>query len=64
MKRRGIVKHVNAEKGYGFIIQDQTGDDVFMHITKVRSFTLPPVGTKVAYEIVPGRNGKNAAINR
>jgi cold shock protein len=28
---RGILKFFNEKKGYGFIIDDKTGKDVFVH---------------------------------
>ena len=60
----GTVKWFNATKGYGFIMPQEGGKDVFVHITAVQAAGLKGLddGQKVSYEIVMER-GKAAATN-
>jgi CspA family cold shock protein len=58
----GTVKWFNATKGFGFIVPDQGGKDVFVHITAVQAAGLQGLneGQKVSYEVTMER-GKAAA---
>ena len=63
--QKGIVKWCNAAKGYGFIAPDQGGKDVFVHITALERAGIADLheGQKVSFEIVAGRDGRQAADN-
>jgi len=60
----GTVKWFNATKGYGFIMPQEGGKDVFVHITAVQAAGLKGLndGQKVTYEVQMER-GKAAATN-
>ena len=60
----GTVKWFNATKGYGFILPQDGGKDVFVHITAVQAAGLRGLdeGQQVSYEVAMER-GKAAAIN-
>ena len=57
---QGTVRWFNAGKGYGFIANDEGGDDVFVHFSaiQVEGFRTLKEGQKVSYEIEP--DPKNA----
>ncbi len=56
----GTVKFFNASKGYGFITNDATGKDIFVHVTALNGLDLKD-GDKVEYQEEDGRKGKVAA---
>ncbi|HTO35171.1 MAG: cold shock domain-containing protein [Flavobacteriaceae bacterium] len=58
--RTGTVKFFVESKGYGFITDEETGKDIFVHATGVKSETLKE-GDRVNYEEEEGRKGKVAA---
>jgi CspA family cold shock protein len=58
--RTGKVKFFNESKGYGFITDDETGNDIFVHATGIKSEGLRE-GDNVNYEEEEGRKGKVAA---
>lgn len=60
----GTVKWFNTTKGFGFIMPQDGGKDVFVHITAVQAAGLRGLdeGQTISYEVVMER-GKAAAAN-
>ena len=58
----GTVKWFNEKKGYGFILPDDGGDDLFIHHSEIQSEGRPTLdeGQKVKYEIGEGEHGPRA----
>lgn len=56
--RHGQVKFFNTEKGYGFIIDNETKDSIFVHINNL-SDTIRE-NDRVTFEIENGPKGPNA----
>lgn len=63
---QGTVKFFNPNKGFGFIVQDAGGPDVFVHISAVERSGMSTLneGQKVTFDIeADRRSGKSAAAN-
>ena len=60
----GTVKWFNSEKGFGFIEQENGGNDVFVHYRQINSNGYDRVslneGQKVTFEIGQGQKGPQA----
>lgn len=54
----GKVKFFNETKGFGFIIDDNSGEEYFVHITWVDGKINE--GDSVEYEVEQGKKGLNA----
>jgi len=59
---QGTVKWFNAEKGYGFIAQDDGGADVFVHFSAIEGdgYRSLNENAKVEYEVTQGPKGPQA----
>jgi cold shock protein len=56
--KKGKVKFYNYSKGYGFINDDETGTDIFVHATGLKEKIKD--GDVVTFEITEGKKGLNA----
>jgi cold shock protein len=62
----GSVKWFNQTKGFGFIVPDEGGSDVFVHISAVQQSGLAGLddGQRLSYELKDDpRRGKSSAVN-
>ena len=62
----GTVKFFNAQKGFGFIVQDRGGPDVFVHTSAVERAGMRNLneGQKLSFDVqTDQRSGKSAAAN-
>ena len=53
----GTVKFFNDSKGYGFITNDESGQDIFVHVTSLNGLELKE-GDKVEYQEEDGKKEK------
>ncbi|MEK6884346.1 MAG: cold shock domain-containing protein [Nanoarchaeota archaeon] len=55
----GKVKFYNPAKGFGFIVDKETNDEIFVHATGIVEGTIKE-GDEVTFEITQGKKGLNA----
>ena len=56
--KQGKVKFFNSEKGFGFITEDGTGKEVFVHKSNLNGTVRE--GDSVTFEIEEGQKGPSA----
>ncbi|MCV9926342.1 cold shock domain-containing protein [Flavobacterium sp. LS1R49] len=56
--KTGVVKFYNEAKGFGFITEEGTGQDIFVHASGLKEQIRE--SDSVQFEIVDGKKGKNA----
>ena len=59
---KGTVKWFNAQKGYGFITNESTGEDVFVHFSGIagEGYKSHEEGQNVTFDITEGNRGLQA----
>lgn len=55
---KGVIKFFNETKGFGFITPEDGGDDIFVHVSGLRSNVRE--NDKVSYDVERGKKGMNA----
>ncbi len=56
--KKGTVKFFNATKGFGFIIDEETKSEYFVHVSGLIDEIQE--GSSVEFELTEGRKGLNA----
>jgi len=56
--KKGTVKFFNESKGFGFILEDDSTNEYFVHVSGL--IDQVQEGDKVEFELKEGRKGLNA----
>ena len=59
--KNGTVKFFNASKGFGFVTEDDSNTEYFVHVTGIIDEINE--GDAVEFELKEGRKGMNAVLN-
>ena len=63
---KGTVKWFNSEKGYGFIKNDQTDEEIFVHFSSIEKdgYKTLEENQQVTYEVAPDAKNDNKKQTR
>ena len=56
--KKGVVKFFNTAKGFGFIKVDETGQEIFVHVSGLKEDIKE--NDTVVFDIQEGKKGLNA----
>ena len=61
----GTVKWFNSNKGFGFIVPDDGGEDLFVHHSEIKTegYASLDEGQKVEFRVGQGEKGRPCATN-
>lgn len=57
---QGRVKFFRVDRGFGFIVPDNGGPDLFVHANNLANSQSLQSGQPVTYEVIQGRKGLEA----
>jgi cold shock protein len=63
---QGTVKMFKMDRGFGFIMSDDGGGDIFVHVSELEKAGISSLvpGQKVTFDVEPDkRSGKLRAVN-
>ena len=55
---KGTVKFFNDSRGFGFIVDEETGKDIFVHVSGLVDEVKE--NDEVTFDVADGRKGPNA----
>ena len=60
---QGTVKWFNNAKGYGFLLSDESGGDIFAHYSAIEmdGYKTLKAGQNVFFDLIQGNKGVHAA---
>lgn len=54
----GVIKFFNESKGYGFVCEDETKNEIFVHVTGLNEKVAND--DRVEFDVVEDKRGKKA----
>ena len=59
----GTLKKWNAERGFGFVVAEQGGQELFLHVSAMpRDGWIPVIGEPLSFEIELDKEGRKRAV--